>query len=88
MPQTNRHSLVIAASFLSGICCAAASTNSTPASPGRESAVPVLERMGGVKPRNIVFILCDDHRYDALGFMGHPFLEIPHLDSLARNGVH
>jgi N-acetylglucosamine-6-sulfatase len=39
-------------------------------------------------PRNIVFILADDHRYDALGFMGHPFLETPHLDSLAREGAH
>jgi N-acetylglucosamine-6-sulfatase len=40
------------------------------------------------KARNIVLILADDHRYDAFGFMGHPFLETPHLDSLARNGVH
>lgn len=39
-------------------------------------------------PRNIVFILADDHRFDALGFMGHPFLETPHLDSLAREGAH
>jgi hypothetical protein len=37
--------------------------------------------------RNIVFILSDDHRYDAAGYMGHPFLETPHLDTLARNGV-
>ena len=41
-----------------------------------------------VAPRNIVFILSDDHRYDAMGFMGHPFVETPHLDSLARNGAH
>jgi N-acetylglucosamine-6-sulfatase len=40
------------------------------------------------QPRNIVFILTDDHRFDAMGFMGHPFLETPHLDSLARNGAH
>lgn len=40
------------------------------------------------KPRNIVIVLTDDHRYDALGFMGHPFLQTPHLDSLAKNGVH
>ncbi len=39
-------------------------------------------------PRNIVFILTDDHRFDAMGFMGHPFLETPNLDSLARHGVH
>ncbi len=36
---------------------------------------------------NIVFILCDDHRWDAMSSMGHPFLETPHLDSMARNGV-
>ncbi|SUS06566.1 Acetylglucosamine-6-sulfatase [uncultured Defluviicoccus sp.] len=39
-------------------------------------------------PRNVIFILADDHRYDALGFMGHPFVETPNLDSLAKNGVH
>jgi len=41
------------------------------------------------KPRNIIFILTDDHRYDALGFLkGQPFLETPHLDSLARDGAY
>ena len=39
-------------------------------------------------PRGLVLILADDHRYDALGFLGHPFLETPHLDRLAREGVH
>jgi len=41
------------------------------------------------RPRNIVFILADDHRYDAMGFM-HPqtWLRTPHLDSLARDGAH
>ena len=39
------------------------------------------------KNPNIVFILCDDHRWDALGMMGHPFLETPHLDKLAASGV-
>lgn len=39
-------------------------------------------------PRNLVLILTDDHRYDAMGFLGHPFLETPHLDSLARNGAY
>ena len=37
---------------------------------------------------NIIFILCDDHRWDAMGFMGHPFLETPHLDRMANEGVH
>ncbi len=41
------------------------------------------------KRRNIIFILTDDHRYDAMGFLkGQSWLETPHLDSLARDGVH
>ncbi|MDQ6665907.1 MAG: sulfatase [Acidobacteriota bacterium] len=41
------------------------------------------------KRRNILFILADDHRYDALGFMkAQKFLETPNLDSLARDGAH
>lgn len=38
-------------------------------------------------PRNIVFILIDDMRFDSMSCMGHPFLETPHLDALAENGV-
>ncbi len=53
-----------------------------------QTQVPQLEKIPGTKPRNIVFILADDHRYDAMGFMGHPFLETPNMDFLAKNGVH
>lgn len=38
-------------------------------------------------PRNIILFLTDDQRYDALGFMGHPFLHTPHIDTLAQGGV-
>ncbi len=41
-----------------------------------------------VKPRNIVFILTDDHRHDALGITGHPLARTPNMDALARGGVH
>lgn len=47
-----------------------------------------LPRIASARPRNIVLILVDDHRYDAMGFMGHPFLQTPNLDALARGGVH
>src|SRR5690606_9977590 len=40
------------------------------------------------KPRSIVFILSDDHRYDAMGFLDHPFLETPSMDRIASNGVY
>ena len=36
---------------------------------------------------NVIFILTDDQRYDALGFM-NPVLETPHMDRLAAEGVH
>lgn len=36
---------------------------------------------------NIIFLLTDDHRYDALGVAGNPFISTPHLDQLARQGI-
>ena len=40
-----------------------------------------------VRP-NIILVLCDDHRWDAMSMMGHPFLKTPQMDRLAREGVH
>ncbi|TWU45302.1 Arylsulfatase [Novipirellula aureliae] len=50
--------------------------------------LPPTPARDGSKPRNVVFILTDDHRFDAMGCAGHPFLETPNLDSIAANGVH
>jgi N-acetylglucosamine-6-sulfatase len=37
---------------------------------------------------NVVFILTDDHRHDAMGFTGRiPWLETPYMDKMAREGV-
>jgi N-acetylglucosamine-6-sulfatase len=48
-----------------------------------------LPRQPGTKPKNILFILTDDHRYDAMGFMkAQSFGDTPTLDRLAREGVH
>src|SRR3954454_2328945 len=53
------------------------------------SAPAILAQAQNRRRRNIVFILTDDHRYDAMGFLKpQPFLQTPHLDSLARDGVH
>jgi N-acetylglucosamine-6-sulfatase len=39
--------------------------------------------------RNVIFVLTDDHRYDAMGFLGgQKFLHTPNMDAIARNGVH
>ena len=36
---------------------------------------------------NVLLILCDDLRWDALGCAGHPYLKTPHIDRLAAEGV-
>src|SRR6266446_1960998 len=65
--------LLIGALIVSGALCA--------------SAAPVDMRLRtGWRP-NVLFILCDDIRWDALGYTGHPYLKTPHIDRLAHEGV-
>lgn len=59
---------------------------SSPTSPPR--LVESLRRLPGGKPRNVIFILADDHRFDAMGIAGHPWVETPHMDALGRAGAH
>jgi len=48
-----------------------------------------LARSAASRPRNVIFILTDDHRYDAMGFLkGQKWLQTPHMDAMAREGVH
>ncbi len=37
---------------------------------------------------NIIFILTDDQRWDALGFAGNPIIQTPEMDRLAGEGVY
>jgi len=39
------------------------------------------------KRPNIIFLLTDDHRFDALGAMGNKIIQTPNLDKLANEGV-
>ena len=48
----------------------------------------VPEMIKGASPRNVVFILSDDHRYDAMSFMGHQFANTPAMDKMAAEGAH
>ena len=52
----------------------------------RDVYVPETVKRRADKP-NIIFILTDDHRWDHLGCMGHPFLQTPNLDRIANEGV-
>lgn len=37
--------------------------------------------------RNLLIVMSDEHRRDAMGCMGHPLVHTPHLDALATRGV-
>jgi arylsulfatase A-like enzyme len=52
---------------------------STP-DPGPSNAVPQ-------QARNILFIMCDQLRWDYLSCYGHPHLKTPYIDALAARGV-
>lgn len=48
-----------------------------------------IQKLKDVKPKNVIFILSDDHRYDFMSFMGRPrFLKTPNLDRMASEGAH
>ena len=48
-----------------------------------------LKTIAGSKPKNVIFILTDDHRFDFMGFTGKvPWLQTPNLDRLANEGAY
>ncbi len=55
------------------------------------AATEVISQPRGpaAKRYNIVFILLDDQRYDALGFLrSQPFIKTPNMDAIAKNGAY
>ena len=39
------------------------------------------------RAKNVLWIMCDQLRYDYLGCTGHPRLKTPNIDAMARRGV-
>src|SRR4051794_37039657 len=37
--------------------------------------------------RNVVLILTDDQRWNSFSFLGHPFLQTPNMDRMAKEGA-
>jgi N-acetylglucosamine-6-sulfatase len=73
---------------IAAVILAGGAPGSAPAQPQAASPLKPLARAAGATPRNVVFILSDDHRYDAMSFMGHPVVKTPGIDRIARRGVH
>ena len=56
---------------------------------GAALAAPAAADAQRPRRRNVIFILADDHRHDALGFLkAQPWLNTPNLDRLATEGAH
>ena len=54
----------------------------------RAMATAAIDGSGsGEAPTNFLFLLSDEHRHDALGSAGHPFVHTPHLDTLTARGT-
>jgi len=69
--------LALASSLVLGAC----SPRDVPGiRPGAGAAAPQ-------GPPNIIFLLADDQRFDALGAAGNSIIRTPHLDRLAEEGV-
>ncbi|MGH9841353.1 MAG: sulfatase-like hydrolase/transferase, partial [Blastocatellia bacterium] len=79
--------LALMCALISTVEIPAAATNQRASARSTQSLR--LPRIPGVKPRNVIFILADDRRYDAMGFLqGQAFLSTPQLDAMARSGAH
>ena len=48
----------------------------------------VNEKSKSVEKPNIIFILTDDQRWDALGYAGNKIIQTPEMDRLASEGVY
>lgn len=74
--------------IVSGMLCLSGCMQVT-AQPSVRNPKLQLPQIPGKKPRNIIFILTDDHRADGLGFLGaQSFIQTPNLDKLAKGGAY
>jgi len=69
-----------------GTACDPTPTSSAQSGQATANSQPPVTRVGSNRP-NVIFILTDDQRYDEIGFL-NPMLATPHMDALARDGVH
>ena len=51
------------------------------------ATVTIAAQRSDAQRPDIVFILLDDLRWDALSFMDHPYVETPHIDRLRAQGA-
>lgn len=75
---------------LLGAACFASLSFTAPPALAKEPA-PATRTAGQAneaRPRNIIFVLVDDLRYDGLGFLQPGLLKTPNIDRMAREGTY
>ncbi|MEM9917286.1 MAG: sulfatase [Bacteroidota bacterium] len=74
--------------LLSALSYFSCQTPPTPSETPAENGL-TFERIDNSSPRNVIFILSDDHRYDYMGFTGKvPWLQTPNMDRMAKEGAY
>ncbi|MFG6686813.1 family 78 glycoside hydrolase catalytic domain [Mariniflexile sp. HNIBRBA6329] len=48
----------------------------------------IAQQKSNQEKPNIIFILTDDQRFDAIGYAGNKFVETPEMDNLAKSGTY
>ncbi len=78
-----KNTLIFLAFYLFVASCEA------PKAPVEEEDGLPINRIDDTQPRNVIFILSDDHRYDFMGFTGKvPWLKTPNMDKMAAEGAY
>ena len=46
-----------------------------------------MNRISALEPKNLLFVLSDEHNRKIAGAYGHPFVKTPNIDRLADSGT-
>ena len=51
-----------------------------------DEPVPASQNSADLRP-NVILLMADDHGWGDTGYHGHPFVQTPHLDGMAEDGI-
>ena len=74
--------------ILGGAACFAALAMGGGASAAPATAQGAPQNPASARPRNIIFVLVDDLRFDGMGFLQPGLLHTPNIDRMAREGTY
>jgi arylsulfatase A-like enzyme len=80
----------VARALLGAACFAALALPGQPlhAKPAASASTSPAPAPQAARPRNIIFVLVDDLRYDGLGFLQPGVLKTPNIDRMAKEGTY